>query len=87
MLAAGGGGFPAEGKERQHMASDAAGVLDEAYQRMHETAPEVFARAVAHGDEHAIKFADTAADVYDRTGDPAAIVAAVRAVDLIPLPE
>ena len=47
---------------------------------------EVFARAVAHGDEHAIKFADTAADVYARTGDPAAIAAAVRAVQLIPRP-
>ena len=48
---------------------------------------EVFARAVAHGDEHAIKFADTAADVYERTGNPAAIAAAVRAVELIPRPE
>jgi alkanesulfonate monooxygenase SsuD/methylene tetrahydromethanopterin reductase-like flavin-dependent oxidoreductase (luciferase family) len=30
---------------------------------------ETFARAVAHGDEHAIKFADTAVDVHARTGD------------------
>ncbi|HZR53147.1 MAG TPA: hypothetical protein VFB06_26995 [Streptosporangiaceae bacterium] len=50
------------------------------------TMDEVFARAVAHGDEHAIKFADTAADVYERTGNPAATAAAVRAVTLIPLP-
>lgn len=47
---------------------------------------EVFAEAVAHGDEHAIKFADTAADVYGRTGNPAAIAAARRAVRLIPRP-
>jgi hypothetical protein len=51
------------------------------------TIDEVFARAVAHGDEHAIKFADTAAEVYERTGNPAAIAAAVRAVELIPRPE
>ena len=55
---------------------DGAGAID-----------EVFARAVAHGDEHAIKFADTAADVYERTGNPGAIAAAVRAVELIPRPE
>jgi hypothetical protein len=42
-----------------------------------------FARAVDHGDEHVIKFADTAADVYARTGNPGALAAAVRAVDLI----
>jgi hypothetical protein len=47
---------------------------------------EVFAQAVAHGDEHVIKFADTAADVYARTRDLAAIAAAVRAVQLIPRP-
>lgn len=47
---------------------------------------EIFARAVAHGDEHVIKFADTAADVHARTGDPAALAAAVRAVELIPRP-
>jgi hypothetical protein len=47
---------------------------------------EVFARAVAHGDEHVIKFADTAAEVHARTGNPAALAAAVRAVELIPRP-
>jgi hypothetical protein len=57
-------------------------VLDGAY-----AMDEVFARAVAHGDEHAIKFADTAADVYERTGNPAAISAAVHAVELIRRPE
>ena len=50
-------------------------------------ADEVFTRAVAHGDEHAIKFADTAAEVHGRTGDPAALSAARHAIDLIPLPE
>jgi hypothetical protein len=46
-------------------------------------AEDTFARAVDHGDEHVIKFADTAADVYARTGNPGALAAAVRAVDLI----
>ncbi|MEU7569638.1 questin oxidase family protein [Streptomyces fradiae] len=40
---------------------------------------EVFERAAAHGDDHAIKFADTALDV----GDPLALTAAVLAVELI----
>jgi len=47
-------------------------------------AEETFARAVAHGDEHVIKFADTAADVYARTGSAAALAAAVHAANLIP---
>jgi Questin oxidase-like len=47
---------------------------------------EIFTRAVAHGDEHVIKFADTAADVHARTGDPAALAAAVQAIELIPCP-
>ena len=47
-------------------------------------AEEIFARAVEHGDEHVIKFADTAADVYARTGNPRALAAAVRAAELIP---
>jgi hypothetical protein len=114
--------------------SDTAGILDEAYQRLHRTGPEfdgwlsnhgpmaaeamarhghgddvgpwldgyirqledfpapagpggadeTFARAVAHGDEHVIKFADTAADVHARTGNAAALAAAVHAANLIP---
>ena len=36
-----------------------------------------------HGDEHVIKFADTAADAYVRTGNPDALAAAFRAADLI----
>ncbi|MEV8018382.1 questin oxidase family protein [Streptomyces sp. NPDC086554] len=43
---------------------------------------EVFERALAHGDEHVIKFTDTALDV----GDERALAAALRAVELsVPL--
>jgi hypothetical protein len=47
-------------------------------------ADEAFARAVEHGDEHVIKFADTAVDVHARTGNQAALAAAIRAVQLVP---
>ncbi|BCJ33947.1 hypothetical protein Athai_14500 [Actinocatenispora thailandica] len=40
-------------------------------------------RAVDNGDEHVIKFTDTAVDVYERTGDPDALAAALRARELI----
>ncbi|MFC7104730.1 hypothetical protein ACFQQB_32340 [Nonomuraea rubra] len=46
-------------------------------------AEEVFELAVRHGDEHVIKLADTALDVYRRTGDPDALAAVVRATTLI----
>jgi Questin oxidase-like len=46
-------------------------------------AEDTFARAVDHGDEHVIKFADTAADAYAHTGNTDALAAAVRAADLI----
>jgi hypothetical protein len=46
-------------------------------------AEETFGRAVEHGDEHVIKFADTAIEVFGRTGDPDAIRAAIRATELI----
>lgn len=39
---------------------------------------EVFERALAHGDEHVIKFTDTALDV----GDERALAAALRAIEL-----
>jgi hypothetical protein len=42
------------------------------------TAEEVFERAVAHGDEHVVKFADTALDV----GDEHALSAALYAVEI-----
>ena len=48
-----------------------------------QAAEETFARAVEHGDEHVIKFADTAADVYARTGNPDVLAAAIRATQLI----
>ncbi|WP_017241068.1 questin oxidase family protein [Streptomyces sp. SS] len=44
------------------------------------TPEEVFGRAAAHGDDHTIKFADTALDV----GGPRALAAAVRSVELNP---
>jgi hypothetical protein len=40
-------------------------------------------RATAHRDEHVLKFADTAVESYERTGDPAALAAAHLAADLI----
>jgi hypothetical protein len=43
---------------------------------------DVFARAVEHRDEHVIKLADTALDVFERTGDPQALAAAVTASEL-----
>ena len=52
-------------------------------QSREETAREVFARAVEHGDAHVIKFADTAIDVFARTGNRDAIAAALRAAELI----
>lgn len=40
-------------------------------------------RAAAHGDEHVIKFPDTAVEVFQRTGDPDALAAAAHATRLI----
>ncbi len=44
---------------------------------------ELVDRSVAHGDEHVIKFTDTATESYRRTGNPDALAACVRAADLI----
>ncbi|MFD0022185.1 questin oxidase family protein [Streptomyces sp. NPDC058382] len=44
------------------------------------TPEEVFARAAAHGDDHTIKFTDTALDV----GDAPALAAALRSIELNP---
>jgi hypothetical protein len=44
---------------------------------------ETFGLAVEHGDEHVIKFADTAIEVFARTGNSVAIAAARHAMDLI----
>jgi hypothetical protein len=48
-----------------------------------DAAADVLDRAVANGDEHVIKFADTAAEVYTRTGNPDALAAALRVGQLI----
>ncbi len=44
---------------------------------------ETLDRAAHHGDEHVIKFADTAVEAFDRTGDPDTLAAAVQASKLI----
>lgn len=46
-------------------------------------AADVVQRAAEHGDEHVIKFTDTAAEVYERTGDLDALAAAVHISALI----
>jgi hypothetical protein len=46
-------------------------------------AQESFDRAVRHRDEHAVKFADAALDVYARTGDSRSLAAATRATQMI----
>jgi len=43
---------------------------------------EVIGRACANGDEHVIKFTDTAASVYTRTGDPTVLAAAIESSQL-----
>lgn len=47
------------------------------------TPDDAFDRAAQHGDEHAIKLADTALDVFSWTGDELALTAIETAVDLI----
>jgi hypothetical protein len=44
---------------------------------------DVVQRCAEHGDEHVIKFTDTASEVYERTGNPDALAAAVRIFELI----
>lgn len=48
-----------------------------------EAVADLLDRATSHGDEHVIKFSDTAADVYDHSGDADALAAAVRVATLI----
>ncbi|WP_222854007.1 questin oxidase family protein [Fodinicola acaciae] len=45
---------------------------------------DTLAYAVDHGDEHVIKFADTAVDAFRHNGDPASLAAAARVGLLIP---
>ncbi|MET8763456.1 questin oxidase family protein [Lentzea sp. NPDC004782] len=47
---------------------------------------EVLDLGARHGDEHVIKFADTALDVFDDTGDPRVLAAALHAARLIESP-
>ena len=47
---------------------------------------DALARAARHGDEHVLKFTDTAVDVYRRTGNPGALAAAQHAAQLIDPP-
>ena len=65
---------PAEAAPRAELPDPPAGA---------QSAEEAFARAVEHGDEHVIKFADTATDVYARTHNTDALAAAIRATHLI----
>jgi hypothetical protein len=44
---------------------------------------EAIDRAASNGDEHVIKFTDTAVEVYERTGDRDALAAAVRVTQLL----
>lgn len=43
-------------------------------------------RAAEHGDEHVLKFTDTAFDAFDACGDPGLLAAAARARELIARP-
>jgi hypothetical protein len=49
-------------------------------------AADALTRAAEHGDEHVLKFADTAVEAYDRTGDPDLLAATVHAGGLISPP-
>jgi hypothetical protein len=49
-------------------------------------ASDTLARAARHGDEHVLKFTDTAVEVYRRTGHAAALAAAQHAAQLIDPP-
>jgi hypothetical protein len=57
--------------------------LDDRLQAAPSDSAETLDRAARHGDEHVIKFSDTAVEVFDRTGHPDALAAAVRAGELI----
>lgn len=51
--------------------------------RADDAVAEVIDRAARHGDEHVIKFTDTAVEVFQRSGNPDALAAAVRITGLI----
>ncbi|NES27439.1 DUF4243 domain-containing protein [Micromonospora terminaliae] len=50
------------------------------------TREDALQRAAEHGDEHVLKFADTAVESYDRTGDPGLLAATLHAGELIGRP-
>ncbi|MEV4759688.1 hypothetical protein AB0J86_31960 [Micromonospora sp. NPDC049559] len=50
------------------------------------TREDALQRAGEHGDEHVLKFADTAVDAYDRSGDPELLAATLHAGQLIGRP-
>lgn len=49
-----------------------------------DAAADLLERAVAHGDEHVIKFTDTAVDAFGYAHDPDVLAAAARVGELIP---
>ncbi len=51
-----------------------------------DTPADTLGRAAAHGDEHVLKFADTAVEAYERTGDPDLLAAVTHASRLIAAP-
>ncbi len=51
-----------------------------------DAADEALHRAAGHGDEHVIKFTDTAVDAFGIAGDPGLLAAAGLARELIPRP-
>jgi hypothetical protein len=52
--------------------------------RGNDTGAEALHRAAGHGDEHVIKFTDTAVDAFDSCGDPGLLAAAGLAREMIP---
>jgi hypothetical protein len=71
----------------QAMYAPVAGVADRAAAPgRSDAAADVLDRAAEHGDEHVLKFTDTAVDAFDASGDPALLAAAARARELISRP-
>ena len=50
----------------------------------HLSREDALQRAAEHGDEHVLKFADTAVEAYDRTGDPDLLAATLHVGSLVP---
>ncbi|MEW2066252.1 questin oxidase family protein [Streptomyces sp. NPDC007346] len=73
-----GHGTAAQGTENTETAEHTQGAQDPQHSQGAQDPQDVFARAAAHGDDHTIKFTDTALDV----GDESALVAAGRAIEL-----